>query len=149
LIPALRALPGLLHYYSAIDHQSASMVNVSIWETEEHARAMGSLAPMLQLRSVFEAHCKWAGRRWSTRRLSFSSIWGWSRRLARPIGALSRSVCASVSGTVTTRQRRGKRRRLPQLAARRVGRPAPDPHPLERVSYAHLVHFTTNFFIEG
>jgi len=33
LIPALERLPGLLHYYVGIDRASATMINVSIWDS--------------------------------------------------------------------------------------------------------------------
>jgi hypothetical protein len=54
LIPAIERLPGLLHYYVGIDHASATMVNVSIWDSVEHAQQMSALAPMLALRERFE-----------------------------------------------------------------------------------------------
>jgi quinol monooxygenase YgiN len=56
LIPAIRALDGVLSYYAAIDRTAASMVNVSIWSGLEQAQQMATLAPMLALREVFEAN---------------------------------------------------------------------------------------------
>jgi hypothetical protein len=55
LDPAIRALPGLLHYYVASDVESCSMVNVSLWESMEAAQQMSTLAPMLAQRDVFVA----------------------------------------------------------------------------------------------
>lgn len=55
LIPAIRQLPGLVRYYAAIDRASGTMVNVSVWDTREHAEAMASLREMSELRAVFEA----------------------------------------------------------------------------------------------
>ncbi len=46
LIPAIKKLPGLLHYYSAIDKDSGKIVNVSVWDTLEHAKQMASLQEM-------------------------------------------------------------------------------------------------------
>jgi quinol monooxygenase YgiN len=54
LIPAIQRLAGLLHYYAGIDRTSAIMVNVSIWDSLEHAQQMSALAPMLALREQFE-----------------------------------------------------------------------------------------------
>jgi quinol monooxygenase YgiN len=54
LIPAIQQLPGLLHYYVGIDRASTTMVNVSIWDSVEHAQQMSTLAPMLALREQFE-----------------------------------------------------------------------------------------------
>ncbi|MEV6949796.1 hypothetical protein AB0N07_49485 [Streptomyces sp. NPDC051172] len=48
LTPAIQQLPGLIHYYAAISPQG-SMVNVSIWDTEEHAQQMGHLKEMVVL----------------------------------------------------------------------------------------------------
>ena len=55
LIPAIRRLPGVLGYWAGIDRGSGTMVNVSTWETEEHARQMATLPEMLALRGTFEA----------------------------------------------------------------------------------------------
>ena len=54
LIPAIERLAGLLHYYAGIEWTSATIVNVSIWESLEHAQQMSTLAPMLALREQFE-----------------------------------------------------------------------------------------------
>ena len=53
LEPALRALPGLIHYYVSIDPISSSMVNVSIWESPHAARQMDTLKEMLAQRDIF------------------------------------------------------------------------------------------------
>jgi len=53
LDPALRALPGLLHYYVSLDPVSNSMVNVSVWESFEAALQMNTLAAMLAQRDAF------------------------------------------------------------------------------------------------
>jgi hypothetical protein len=46
LIPAIKKLPGLVHYYSAIDKAAGKIVNVSVWDTLEHAQQMASLKEM-------------------------------------------------------------------------------------------------------
>lgn len=55
LEPALRELPGLKHYYVAVDPATSSMTNVSVWASLEDARQMNTLAVMLEQRAVFEA----------------------------------------------------------------------------------------------
>lgn len=52
---ALTAMPGLVHYYVGIDRENLQLVNVSVWDTVEHAKAMSGLAPMLAQRPVMEA----------------------------------------------------------------------------------------------
>ena len=52
---ALEAMPGLIHYYVAIDRDHGQLTNVSVWDTLEHAQAMSSLAPMLAQLPVMEA----------------------------------------------------------------------------------------------
>jgi hypothetical protein len=52
---ALRALPGLLHYYVGIDKIACQLINVSVWDSLEHAHQMDSLAPMLAQRPILEA----------------------------------------------------------------------------------------------
>ena len=47
LVPAIQALRGLLYYHAAVDANTHTVVNVSIWETEQDARQMDTLAPML------------------------------------------------------------------------------------------------------
>ncbi len=55
LEPALRALPGPIHYYVSLDPVSNSMVNVSIWRSLEAAEQMNTLREMLSQRDVFVA----------------------------------------------------------------------------------------------
>ena len=55
LEPALRALPGLIHYYVSIDSVSNSMVNVSIWESLQAAQQLNTLKEMLAQRAIFVA----------------------------------------------------------------------------------------------
>jgi hypothetical protein len=55
LLPAIKGLPGCLSYYAAIDEESCTLVNVSVWDTLAHAQAMATLAPMLALAGEFAA----------------------------------------------------------------------------------------------
>ena len=53
LIPAIRQLDGCVHYFAAIDRESSSMVNVSVWRSLADAQQMQTLAPMLALAQEF------------------------------------------------------------------------------------------------
>jgi quinol monooxygenase YgiN len=55
LVPAIRVLKGLLYYHAGVDASTNTVVNVSIWETEQDARQMDTLAPMLAQRPILEA----------------------------------------------------------------------------------------------
>jgi quinol monooxygenase YgiN len=55
LVPAINALPGCLSYYAGADSITNTMVNVSTWDTLEHAQAMGTLAAMGELAKEFIA----------------------------------------------------------------------------------------------
>lgn len=46
LIPAITQLPGLLHWYSGVSPEG-SFVQVSIWDSEEHAKQMDRLKEMV------------------------------------------------------------------------------------------------------
>ncbi|MFE2960289.1 hypothetical protein [Nocardia tengchongensis] len=45
LIPAIRRLPGLLHWYAGVSPEG-SLSQVSIWDSEEHAAQMDELKEM-------------------------------------------------------------------------------------------------------
>jgi hypothetical protein len=53
LVPAIRLLSGCLHYFAAIDRESGTMVNVSVWRSLADAQQMQTLAPMLALAEEF------------------------------------------------------------------------------------------------
>jgi hypothetical protein len=53
LVPAIRQLSGCLHYFAAIDQESSSMINVSVWQSLADAKQMQSLGPMLALAEDF------------------------------------------------------------------------------------------------
>src|SRR5258708_34921938 len=46
LIPAIRRLPGLISYFVGAS-PDGSMVNVSVWDSDEHAAPMGALKEMM------------------------------------------------------------------------------------------------------
>jgi hypothetical protein len=55
LAPAILALEGLLYFHAGLDANTNTIVNVSIWETEQAAKQMDTLAPMLAQRRIMEA----------------------------------------------------------------------------------------------
>jgi len=50
---AIAALPGLLHFESALDRATRTMLNVSVWARAEDAAAMNALPGMIALRRRF------------------------------------------------------------------------------------------------
>jgi hypothetical protein len=55
LVPAIQPLKGLLYFHVGVDAGTHTMVNVSIWETEQDAKQMDTLAAMLGQRPIFAA----------------------------------------------------------------------------------------------
>jgi hypothetical protein len=53
LVPAIRQLGGCLHYFAAIDRESNTMVNVSVWRSLADAQQMQTFEPMLALAEAF------------------------------------------------------------------------------------------------
>lgn len=45
LIPAIRRLPGLLHWFAGVSPEG-SFLQVSVWDSEEHAKQMDHLKEM-------------------------------------------------------------------------------------------------------
>ncbi len=52
-LSGIRDLPGLRAYFAGVDRTTSQMTNVSVWETAEHAQAMSSFQPMLDLGKTF------------------------------------------------------------------------------------------------
>lgn len=75
LAPALQALEGLLYYHAGLDATTNTLVNVSIWETEQAARQMDTLAPMLEQRAILEA----AGMRFD-KNANYKPLWALAGR---------------------------------------------------------------------
>ena len=45
LIPAIKRLPGLIHFYAGVS-RDGSAVHVSVWDTDEHATQLDHLTEM-------------------------------------------------------------------------------------------------------
>jgi hypothetical protein len=54
LVPAIKALSGLLYYHAAVDPETSTVMNVSVWETLAAAKQLDSLAAMLAQRPILE-----------------------------------------------------------------------------------------------
>jgi hypothetical protein len=46
LIPAIKELPGLINFFTGVSPQG-SVVQISVWESDEHARQMDRLKEMI------------------------------------------------------------------------------------------------------
>lgn len=46
IIPALKQLPGLIHFYAGVSPRG-SIVQVSVWDTDEHASQLNTLKEMV------------------------------------------------------------------------------------------------------
>lgn len=55
LVPAIRAQRGLLYYHAAVDRETNTLVNISIWEDLDAAKQMNTLQAMLAQRPILEA----------------------------------------------------------------------------------------------
>jgi hypothetical protein len=71
LVPAIRQLAGCLHYFAAIDRESSSMVNVSIWRSLADARQMQTFGPMLALAEEFTRE----GVRFERPIINYETVW--------------------------------------------------------------------------
>jgi hypothetical protein len=71
LAPAIRKLSGCLHYFAALDRESNSIVNVSVWRSLADAQQMQTLAPMLKLAEEFVRE----GVRFERPVLNFDTLW--------------------------------------------------------------------------
>lgn len=71
LVPAIRALPGCLHYWAAIDPVTNTMVNVSVWTTLDDAKQMDGLAEMKALAGEFIA----AGVQFERPITNYNGLW--------------------------------------------------------------------------
>jgi hypothetical protein len=55
LVPAIQRLPGLIHWYAGVSPEG-SIVNVSVWDSDEHAAQMDRLTEMtVEARGEMEA----------------------------------------------------------------------------------------------
>jgi hypothetical protein len=73
-LTGIRELPGLLAYFVGVDRSTSQLSNVSVWDTEEHASAMSTFQPMLDLASTF---AELPGVRFLRPIPNFDGLWQW------------------------------------------------------------------------
>jgi quinol monooxygenase YgiN len=71
LVPAIRRLAGCLHFFAAIDRESGSMVNVSVWRSRADAQQMQTLGPMQALAEEFTRE----GVRFERPVINYETLW--------------------------------------------------------------------------
>lgn len=71
LMPAIKKLKGLLHYYAGLDKVAGSMINVSVWDSLESAKQMESLAEMGAAGREFVA----AGIKFERPIINYNTVW--------------------------------------------------------------------------
>jgi hypothetical protein len=72
----IRKLPGLLAYFVGVDRTTSQLSNVSVWDTDEHAKAMSTFQPMLDLAATF---AKIPGVTFVRPIPNFASLWQWGK----------------------------------------------------------------------
>ena len=55
LKPGILKMRGLIHYYAGADEATASLTNVSVWNSLEDAKRLDTFQPMLDLGKEFAA----------------------------------------------------------------------------------------------
>ena len=75
LIPAIKRLAGCLSYHAATDEASSTMINVSVWDTLEHAQAMSALPEMAELAREFVA----LGAEFERPIINYETLWSISK----------------------------------------------------------------------
>jgi quinol monooxygenase YgiN len=73
-LQGIRQLPGLLAYFAGVDREKGQLSNVSVWESEAHAKQMASFQPMLDLAQKFLAV---PGLSFVRPIPNFTSLWEW------------------------------------------------------------------------
>jgi hypothetical protein len=52
-LAGIRDLPGLRAYFAGVDRTTSQLSNVSVWDSVEHASAMRTFQPMLDMAAKF------------------------------------------------------------------------------------------------
>jgi hypothetical protein len=74
-LAGIKELPGLISYYAGIDRTMNQLSNVSVWESDEHAKAMLTFQPMLDLGARF---LEVPGLTFVRPIPNFNSLWEWA-----------------------------------------------------------------------
>jgi hypothetical protein len=76
LRPGIEAMPGLLDFYAGADEATLSLINVSTWDTLEHARQLDTFQPMLDAGKRFVAE----GATFERPIMHYASLWRFGPR---------------------------------------------------------------------
>ena len=71
LVPAIKKLKGLMHYYAGIDKTAGSLMNISVWDSIESAKQMEILPEMAVAGREFIA----AGAVFERPIVNYSTVW--------------------------------------------------------------------------
>jgi hypothetical protein len=80
-LEGIRELPGLLAYFVGVDRSTSQLSNVSVWDSEEHAKAMSTFQPMLDLAKTF---ADIPGVTFVRPIPNFDSLWQWGHASGGP-----------------------------------------------------------------
>lgn len=75
LRPGIEAMPGLLAFHAGADETTSSLINVSFWDTLEHARQLDTFQPMLEAGKRFVAE----GATFERPIMNHASLWRFGR----------------------------------------------------------------------
>jgi hypothetical protein len=73
-LAGIKNLPGLISYHAGIDRENGQLSNVSVWDSAEHARAMSTFLPMLDLGAKFQ---QLSGISFVRPISNFDELWRW------------------------------------------------------------------------
>jgi hypothetical protein len=71
LRPGVEALPGLISFYAGADEATSSLMNVSTWETLDHAKQLDTFQPMLDAGKAFVQ----AGATFERPIMNYATLW--------------------------------------------------------------------------
>ena len=71
LRPGIEAMPGHVAFYAGADSATASLTNVSLWDSLKHAQQLDRFQPMLDAGKRFAA----AGARFERPIMNHTSLW--------------------------------------------------------------------------
>jgi hypothetical protein len=74
-LDAIHDLPGLRAYFAGVDRTTSQLSNVSVWDSVEHASAMSTFQPMLDLAASIVAAIP--GVTFMRPIPNFDNVWQW------------------------------------------------------------------------
>jgi hypothetical protein len=74
-LAGIHDLPGLRAYFAGVDRTTSQLSNVSIWDNAEHAQAMSTFQPMLDLAAAISTAIP--GVTFLRPIPNFENVWQW------------------------------------------------------------------------